>query len=425
MSTHDEADLRYLLLPAGKSQQIGAERGRAVSDGIAVYRSRSPQGSARYVMYRSGEPIAALQVMAIETPGIPAQRDRGGQAVVANVYTVPSERRKKHASVLLQRAREDYDNVWHSSSLTDAGAKWARATSSLPSRSDDNPLALRDYSDYCSEIARRYDAMPDFDPSEAWRWDLLIAHVETFFRRISRDVDIRFVDGQPYESAEQMRESVKRTGVMEISTEGIEHPIFTPEQQLKFRAVHDYVVHILPGDRGPSFTERGEIRGYNLHRQLAPPRTWPALFTEVAAQACYVNSRGTFPVQKVAVMPGVDFYNVGELSDFHVKGKRLVANPSEWELAKRWNLSPAAMSVLRGTAHVARQHPSRSWKVGPVAHELLREGYIEDAPGRGGRVSRYKITDKGFAAVEEMDGSCSAVDNPQIRALARRVAAGG
>jgi hypothetical protein len=78
--------------------------------------------------------------------------------------------------------------------------------------------------------------------------------------------------------------------------------------------VHDYIVHILPGARGPDFTRRGEIRAYNLHRRLAPKDAWPALFTEVLAQACYKNARGEFPVQKVAVLHDFDFFNVGWLA---------------------------------------------------------------------------------------------------------------
>lgn len=196
-------------------------------------------------------------------------------------------------------------------------------------KSTSNPLALRDYSAYCEEIARRYDEMPAFDPSEVWRWELLLDHVLKFYDRIRRNVDIYFVAGQPYATAQEMRDAVKKTGEMYISTDFNEHPLFTPQQNLKFRAVHDYIVHIMPGDRGPDFTERGEIRAYNLHRRLAPPDSWPALFTEVAAQACYFNERGHFPDQKLAVLRGIDFYDVGKLSGFEVEDKQLrAANPS-------------------------------------------------------------------------------------------------
>lgn len=174
-----------------------------------------------------------------------------------------------------------------------------------------NPVRLAEFTSFCEELADAYDAALEFDASEVWRWELLRDSVDRMYTKVAKAVDVRFVPGQPYDTAEGMREKVRRTGVMEISTDGNEHPIFTPDENLRFRAVHDYIVHIIPGDRGPSFSRRGELRAYNLHRRLAPPDSWPALFTEVAAQACYVNARGEFPTQKVAVLPGFDYYNVG------------------------------------------------------------------------------------------------------------------
>lgn len=164
-----------------------------------------------------------------------------------------------------------------------------------------NPLRIEDTEDFCREVADAYDRLPMWEDNEIWRWELLRDSVERMYDQMVQKVDVEFVEGQPYDTAEQMRDEVKRTGVLKISTDFNEHPFFTPLENLKFRAVHDYVVHIIPGDRGPDFSRRGELRAYNLHRRLAPPDAWPALFTEVAAQACYANARGEFPVQKVAV----------------------------------------------------------------------------------------------------------------------------
>lgn len=178
-----------------------------------------------------------------------------------------------------------------------------------------NPLVLKDYRNYCRAVADAYDQAPDFEEDEVWRWKKLIKHVERFYRQMLTKVDVQFVPGQPYDSAPQMRREVNDTGVLLISKDFNEHPIFTPQQNLKFRAVHDYIVHIITGDQGPDFSQRGEIKAYNLHRRLAPPDTWPALFTEVVAQACYHSTRGDFPVQKIAVLP-FDPYRIGaELED--------------------------------------------------------------------------------------------------------------
>jgi len=173
-----------------------------------------------------------------------------------------------------------------------------------------NPVLLADYGDYCEAVSAAYDRAPLVEPDEVWRWEKLIKHVEKFYKRILSDVDVQFVRGQPYESADEMRDAVNETGVLLISKDDNVHPVFSPDQNLKFRAVHDYVVHIIPGAGAADFSQRGEIRAYNLHRRLAPPDTWPALFTEVAAQACYHSTRGEFPEQKVATLP-FDYYDVG------------------------------------------------------------------------------------------------------------------
>lgn len=174
-----------------------------------------------------------------------------------------------------------------------------------------NPLRLEDFATYCEEVADAYDEAPVWEDAEIWRWEALRDNVTRMFGQISKKVDIEFVPGQPYETAQQMRDEVAKTGTLYISTDFNEHPFFTPQENLELRAVHDYVVHILPGTGGPDFSRKGELRAYNLHRRLAPKGAWPALFTEVAAQACYKNARGEFPIQKVAVLRGIDFYNVG------------------------------------------------------------------------------------------------------------------
>lgn len=183
--------------------------------------------------------------------------------------------------------------------------KGLQALESVP-----NPVEVRrgGASDFCAQLAEAYDRLPLVQPEELWRWDLLARHIRKLYRQMLSRIDVQFVDGQPYADAEQMAKDVARTGVLLISRDFNDHPVFDPETNLQFRAVHDYVVHLQqPSD----FSSLGELRAYNLHRRLAPPDTWPALFTEVAAQACYVNARGDFPVQKAAVLPGFDFYRVG------------------------------------------------------------------------------------------------------------------
>lgn len=96
---------------------IGLERGRKpTGDTVAKY--TSPHGSTRYVVYVNGKAVSALQVVS---------RDKR-QAVIANVYTLPTFRRCGYASLLLEHARLDFKVVKHASEemMSEEAKKWRR-----------------------------------------------------------------------------------------------------------------------------------------------------------------------------------------------------------------------------------------------------------------------------------------------------------
>jgi len=107
--------LEVYLLDKGSVPGIGAEVGRRVRNGIARY--VSPHGSYRYVLYRNGNSIAALQ--AVSSDGV--------NATIANVYVVPTHRRSGIASKLLARARRDFVSVVHAErgNLSAEGRAWS------------------------------------------------------------------------------------------------------------------------------------------------------------------------------------------------------------------------------------------------------------------------------------------------------------
>ena len=130
---------------------------------------------------------------------------------------------------------------------------------------------------------------------------------------------VQFVDEDPYESAEEMCADASNNGILKIWKGGTEHQIFEPELNLKSRAVHDYMTHC---QRGTDFTLKGEIASYNDHMKTVPPAAAGALFTEVVGQAAYFLNKGHFPPQKIAILPGFDFFNVGEV-DPEITGYKL------------------------------------------------------------------------------------------------------
>lgn len=159
-------------------------------------------------------------------------------------------------------------------------------------------------------VADAYLLAPSFEADEVWRWGVLAEHVQRLFRRIRRGrngVEVVFVHGQPYETAEALKKAVRATGVLEISKDYNTHPIFDAQTNLEFRAVHDYVVHI---GKDVDFTLKGEIAAYNHHARMAPPAAVPALFTEIVGQASVSALDGYFAEQKICLLP-FDYWQVG------------------------------------------------------------------------------------------------------------------
>lgn len=202
-------------------------------------------------------------------------------------------------------------------------SKWEPSLneSRIADRKIQEKLALKSYKDFCDLVADAYDQLPDHDPDAVESYKALIQHVEKMYKRMQSKVKVEYVDGQPYSSQKEMADKVKKTGVLQISTEHNDHDVFTPEQNLKMRAVHDYIVHILTG---VNFSDKGEVAAFNAHARLLPDKAIPAAFTEIVGQACYANARGQFPKQKIAIMKGFDFKNVGKVSGYDIQKKELV-----------------------------------------------------------------------------------------------------
>ncbi len=166
-------------------------------------------------------------------------------------------------------------------------------------------------------------------PADAASWHALEEWIPKMFKRIVGlgTLDVQFVDEDPYVDDQDLRQKVKETGVLKVWRGGTSHPIWSAENNLKFRAIHDWMGHIQPkGD--PSFGIQGEIASYNAHLHTIPPAARPAMFTEVIGQAASFTNTGEFPEQKIAVLPGFDFTNIGKVDGYDIVNKELVKRKS-------------------------------------------------------------------------------------------------
>jgi hypothetical protein len=204
-------------------------------------------------------------------------------------------------------------------------------------------LVLKDYSEYIKLVAKSYMDAPDYDPKAAKYWKNLNKSNYDWFKRLTTKVDVIFVTdnksdvgsikifkehpiiylegGQPYNTQREMKQDVERNKVLQISLDYSDHPILGVKDNIVFRSVHDYIVHILGNH---SFSGKGEIASYNLHAKLAPKEVLPALFTEVVGQASFFLTYGYFPKQKIAVLDGFDLENVGHVKGYNIQNKMLL-----------------------------------------------------------------------------------------------------
>ncbi len=204
-------------------------------------------------------------------------------------------------------------------------------------------LMLKNWGDYTKLVAKAYEEAQDFDSTAVPHWKALNESNYTLFKKLLSKINVVFVtedkskvgtlnilgraykveffQGDPYPTQADMKADLTKTGVLKISMDYSDHPVFSVIDNIVFRTVHDYIVHIL-GNK--PFGAQGEIASYNLHAKLVPNNAIPAIFTEVVGQACFKVTHGDFPKQKIAILKGFDYINIGKVEDYDIKDKNLV-----------------------------------------------------------------------------------------------------
>jgi hypothetical protein len=188
----------------------------------------------------------------------------------------------------------------------------------------DEKLTLINYKPYAKLVSDAYEARPSFESEYVSSWKSLAAHTEKMFKQISTRVDIEFTDDDPYfapgksndQALKDMFHDIEKNHHLGIWKGESKHPVWTPEQNWKFRAVHDYMVHLAGGHK---FNLKGEIGAYNRHVKTIPPEARLALFTEIIGQVSYQEEHGSFGEQKICKLWGFDYVNVGNVDDEEYK----------------------------------------------------------------------------------------------------------
>ena len=121
---------------------------------------------------------------------------------------------------------------------------------------------------------------------------------------LGRTIVIDYVSGQPYTSAQDMRESFNRTGILKISTDFNDSPLMGPSVNLLFRAAHD-LHHIRSANC--EFNLDGEICAFTKFAKYTHFRMFRyILFSEIVGQVCALRHWGkgvTYAPQKTVLIP--------------------------------------------------------------------------------------------------------------------------
>lgn len=171
-----------------------------------------------------------------------------------------------------------------------------------------NPSWMRRIGTYYDRAENRPN---DPDVREAWA---------AFIREINIQYDLLPIQILPskgivgsedfeYESSKAMIDDIVNNHRLYVFTGGSPNPLMSPEDNIKFRAVHDYFGH---SAHGYAFGPRGELNAWIEHSKMFSPVARQALTTETLGQLCALLygpkshravERHEFPEQKAFILP--------------------------------------------------------------------------------------------------------------------------
>lgn len=156
----------------------------------------------------------------------------------------------------------------------------------------------QDWSNNLEEIAKAYAKAPIYDPKAAPAWKALADDSVRRAEVLKQQLKVEIVpDPEPYETPQEMCEDVHKNQHFLVSSANSQHPMWSTEQNVAFRIVHDVLGHCVSGG---DFGWQGENQACRAHFPLLTPLAQKALFTECIAQTAAGAYFRSFMPQKVA-----------------------------------------------------------------------------------------------------------------------------
>lgn len=153
-----------------------------------------------------------------------------------------------------------------------------------------------------------YEGMPEFDKSAVPAFRALRDEVHRQYNVLSTPrskgglgIDIEVTPEDPYknygELLHDLRENNRIKTLASASTGP--HPVLSHDDNDMFRAIHDVYGH---AGTGRGFDRHGEEAAYLSHARMFTPLARSALATETRGQNSFLNTRGFFGPNKVAIL---------------------------------------------------------------------------------------------------------------------------
>ena len=173
-------------------------------------------------------------------------------------------------------------------------------------------MLLKTWDEYAKKVADAYQARPSMESQYLPSWKSLISHIEKMYDQMQSRITVEFTPEDPYKNEKEIIQDIEKNKRLKIYSGHATHPVWTVEQNLKFRAYHDYLSHVAGGH---AFGSKGEIASYNQHAKMVPRDALLALFTEIIGQAMTATQTASFPEQKICKLHGFDYINLGKVDD--------------------------------------------------------------------------------------------------------------
>ena len=150
------------------------------------------------------------------------------------------------------------------------------------------------------EIATEYAKAPAYDPKAAPAWKELADDSLRRVEHLSDQVAIEYTnDPFPYATAQELRDDVQSKQKLLVTTANADHPIWSLEQVLAFRVVHDIMGYTVAG---ADFGWHGENLAFEAHKHLLSHTAQQALFTETLGQVATATYFGQLPQIKIVLL---------------------------------------------------------------------------------------------------------------------------